>query len=170
MIWLDLIRQLSYRWATSKQYTYGWFVPLLALGLFWKRWTTRPTAEAPWSEVSSRWPVVMTIVIFTVALMLLPVRVVHEVNQDWPLFSWPLAMGVVLISLHALFLFGGWRWVRHFAFPICFMLAAVGWPYVVENNLTHGLMRLVVGLTVSVLNRLDVMALQRGNLISLARA
>lgn len=168
VIWLDLLRQLSYRWATNEQYTYGWFVPLLALGLFWKRWSIRPTAETPRSEVSGRWPVVAAIFIFIVALMLLPVRVVHEVNQDWPLFSWPLAMGVVLISLYALFLFGGWPWVRHFAFPICFMLAAVGWPYVIENKLTHGLMHLVVGLTVSVLNRFDVMAFQRGNLIELS--
>jgi exosortase len=103
-----------------------------------------------------------------VALLLLPLRVVHEINQDWPLISWALAMGVVLLSLYTLFLFGGWRWVGHFAFPVCFTLAAVGWPYVLENSLTHGLMRLVVGLTVSILNPLDVMASQRGNLIELS--
>jgi exosortase len=168
VLWLDLLRQLSYRWATNEQYTYGWFVPLLALGLFWRRWSTRPSAEAPRSEVNSQSPVVVTIFIFIVALLLLPVRVVHEINQDWPLFSWPLAMGVVLISLYAVFLFGGWRWVRHFVFPVCFTLAAVGWPYVIENSLTHGLMRLVVGLTVSILNPLDVMAFQRGSLIELS--
>jgi len=168
VIWLDLLRQLSYRWANNEQYAYGWLVPLLALGLFWRRWSTRPSAEVSTSGVSSKWPALVTTFIFIVALVLLPVRVVHEINQDWPLFSWPLATGVVFISLYAVFLFGGWRWVRHFAFPVCFTLAAVGWPYVIENSLTHGLMRLVVGLTVSILSPLDVMAFQRGSLIELS--
>lgn len=42
VLWLDLIRQLSYQWSNSEQYAYGWFVPLLALGLFLRKWSTRP--------------------------------------------------------------------------------------------------------------------------------
>jgi len=45
ILWLDLIRQLSYTWETNEQYAYGWFVPLLALGLFLKKWPTRPGSE-----------------------------------------------------------------------------------------------------------------------------
>jgi exosortase len=101
------------------------------------------------------------------ALALLPIRVVHEINQDWPLFSWPLTLGVVCISLYAMFLLGGWKWVRHFAFPICFILVAVQWPYRIEHGLTQGLMRVVTGLTVELLGWFNIPAFQHGNLIEL---
>ena len=168
ILWLDLILQLSYQWSNNEQYAYGWFVPLLALGLFWKRWSSRPEIREAGSVVNNLSSVVLAVVVFTVALLLLPVRVIHEINQDWSLFSWPLALGVVVISLYAMFLIGGWPCVRHFAFPICFILVAVTWPYRVENSLIHGLMRLVVGLTVSILGGFDVMASQHGNLIELS--
>src|SRR2546427_8955834 len=42
VLWLDLIRQLSYQWSTNEQYSYGWFVPFFALGLLWRRWACRP--------------------------------------------------------------------------------------------------------------------------------
>jgi hypothetical protein len=47
VLWLDLIRQLSYQWSNNEQYAYGWFVPFLALGLFWRRWLTRPVVSSP---------------------------------------------------------------------------------------------------------------------------
>jgi len=168
ILWLDLIRQLSYQWSNNEQYAYGWFVPLLALGLFWKRWTSRPEMSEVGSAAYRPSSVVLAVGVFTVALLLLPVRVIHEINQDWPLFSWPLALGVVVISLYAMFLIGGWPCVRHFAFPICFILVAVSWPYRIENSLTQGLMRLVAGLTVGILGQVDVLASQHGNLIELS--
>jgi len=103
-----------------------------------------------------------------VALVLLPVRVVHEINQDWPLFSWPLTLGIVGISLYAIFLLGGWTWVRYFAFPVCFILVAVQWPYRIEHGLTQGLMRTVTGITVELLGWFNIPAFQHGNLIELS--
>jgi exosortase len=163
---LDLIRQLSYQWSNNPQYAYGWFVPLLALGLFWNRWSGR--SEINGSSVANNPSSVFLAVTLFAAALLLPLRVIHEINQDWPLISWPLALGVVVISLYAIFLVGGWPCLRHFTFPICFILVAVNWPYRVENGLTHALMRLVVRLTVGVLGRLDVLASQHGNLIELS--
>src|SRR6266498_1683762 len=156
ILWADLIRQLSYQWKTNEQYAYGWFVPFFALGLLWKRYAKRP---APRPVNSPRW---MVVLLATVAFVFLPVRVVHEINQDWPVFSWPLALAVVVMSLYAVFLTGGWRWFRYFAFPLCFILVAVKWPYRIEEGLIHGLMRSVVGLTVKVLGWIDVMAFQHG--------
>ena len=162
ILWADLIRQLSYEWSTNEQYAYGWFVPLLALGLLWKRWTTRPAAQP---QASPFWLVALVVM---VALVLLPVRVVHEINQDWPLFSWPLTLGVVGISLYAIFLLGGWTWVRYLAFPVCFILVAVRWPYRIEHGLTQGLMRVVAGLTVELLGWFNIPAIQHGNLIEVS--
>src|ERR1700733_4449464 len=162
ILWVDLIRQLSYMWSTNEQYAYGWFVPLLALGLLWKRWLTRP---APQLGASPGWLVALVV---SLALMLLPVRVIHEINQDWSFCSYLLTLLVVALSLYAVFLMGGWHWVRHFAFPICFILVAVNWPYRIENSLKYRLMNAVSSLTVEIIGWLGIPAVQHGNVIELA--
>jgi exosortase len=162
VLWADLIRQLSYEWRTNEQYAYGWFVPFFALALFWRRWMTRPAARP---QASPFWLVALVVV---AAAILLPVRVVYEINPDWPLCSWLMTLTVVGISLYAVFLAGGWKWVRHFAFPVCFILVAVQWPYRIEHGLTQGLMRVVAGVTVELLGWLNIPAFQHGNLIELS--
>jgi exosortase len=162
ILWVDLIRQLSYMWSTNEQYAYGWFVPLFALGLLWKRSLTKP---APQLVSSPRWTLLLVV---SIALMLLPVRMIHEINQDWSFCSYVLTLLVVSLSLYAVFLMGGWRWVRHFAFPICFILVAVNWPYRIENSLKYRLMNAVSGITVEIIGWLGVPAVQHGNVIELA--
>ena len=189
VLWADLIRQLSYTWEANEQYAYGWFVPFLALALFWRRWLDRPVPSQP-SAFSARsrfigvqlspfsfpWPVkcpptslgLLSAFCFLLCLVLLPLRVIYEINPDWPLCSWLMTLTVVGISLYAVFLAGGWKWVRHFAFPVCFILVAVQWPYRIEHGLTQGLMRVVAGLTVELLGWFNIPAFQHGNLIELS--
>ena len=177
ILWADLVRQLSFRWSADEQYSYGWCVPVLVVGLLWGRWAGRPAVSPPCIPKFSGppgshagripWSILLGALVVLLAAALLPLRVIHEVNPDWPLISWSLAGAVVGISLFAVYLLGGWRWVKHFAFPICFMLVAVKWPGRIEHPLTQGLMRSVAGVTVEVLYWLDIPALQRGNLIDL---
>jgi exosortase len=162
VLWADLVRQLSYTWETSEQYAYGWFVPFFALALFWRRWMTRPAARP---QVSPFWLVALVVL---AAVVLLPVRVVYDINPDWPLCSWLMTLTVVGISLYAIFLLGGWTWVRYFAFPVCFILVAVQWPYRIEKALTQNLMQVVAGLTVELLGWFNIPAFQHGNLIELS--
>ena len=162
LLWLDLIHQLSYMWSSDEQYAFGWFVPLLALGLAWQKWATRP---APRPGVPSRWAIVALVV---VALVFPPARVVEEVNQDWALFSWLMATTVVGLSLYAVYLAGGPGCARHFAFPICFILVAVRWPYRVENSLTYRLMGVVTTVTTEIVNWVGIPAVQHGHLIETA--
>ncbi len=162
VLWADLVRQLSYTWEANEQYAYGWFVPFFALVLFGKRWRTRPVAQP---RTSPFW---LTVLVVVATAALLPGRVVYEINPDWPLWSWLMALTVVGISLYAVFLAGGWKWVRHFGFPVCFILVAVQWPYRIEHGLTQGLMRVVAGLTVEVLGWFDIPAFQHGNLIEIS--
>jgi exosortase len=162
VLWLDLVRELCFQWSTREQYAFGWFVPLLALGLFWRRWTSRPECQP---VIPPRWA---RMVVFAAAGLLLPVQVLCEANPDWPLCSWLIALLVVDLSLYAFLLTGGWRWVLHFAFPVGFILIAVRWPYRIEHGVTDGLMRMVAGLTVNVLGWFDVISSQRGNLIELS--
>jgi len=162
VLWLNLVRELCFQWSTKEQYGFGWFVPLLALCLAWRRWACRPD---PQPFVPPRW---VGIIVLAAAAMLLPVQVLCEANPDWPLCSWLTALLVVGLSLYAVLLAGGWRWVLHFAFPIGFILIAVRWPSRIEYGVTDGLMRLVAGVTVNVLGWLDIVSSQRGNLIELS--
>jgi exosortase len=102
------------------------------------------------------------------ALSLLPLRVIHEINQDWPLITWPYATIIVGFTLYAFYLAGGWPWVRHFAFPVAFILVSITWPYRIENTLIHGLMQSVAGVTVEILGWFNIPALQRGSLVEVS--
>jgi exosortase/archaeosortase family protein len=227
VLWLDLIRQLSYEWSTREEYAYGWLVPFLALGLFWRKWPTRPPVSDFIPHPSSRFQLSafpisafefdvpaslsrithhasrvtspLSAFCFLLLLLLLPLRVIHETNQDWPLITWPLALIVVALTLYALHLAdpqsdgrspwsvvsspwsafrspwsvvrGQWSlspWVRHFAFPVCFILVAVSWPYRIEHGLTQSLMRAATALTVIVLGWVDILASQHGNVIEIS--
>src|SRR5205807_3578711 len=44
-LWFILFWQLSNEWWVNEQYSYGWFVPIFALFLFWLRWGDRPDPE-----------------------------------------------------------------------------------------------------------------------------
>jgi exosortase len=164
VVWLDLVRQLSFQWSASEQYAYGWFVPVLAAGLFFRRWVSRP---APRPGGAPLW---MAAAAGVLALSLLPIRVVFEINPDWPLPGWLACLAVVGLSLYALYLMGGRPWLWHFAFPVCFILAAVRWPYRPEHALTHGLMRLVAGLTAELLDWMNITVEQAGNLLRVGSA
>jgi len=161
-LWLDLIRQLSYMWESNEQYAFGWFVPVLAIGLVLSKWSSRPAPEP------AQPPRSFLITIGILALLFLPARVVHEVNQDWAMFSWLITLTIVGLTLYAVFLIGGWPWVKHFGFAICFILVAVRWPYRIENSLTYRLMSLVTTVTVEALGVLGVPAVQHGHLIEVS--
>ena len=232
ILWLDLIRLLSTQWESREQYAYGWFVPFFAAALLWRRWLDRPGEKAESGKQKtemgpevqaprttdhaisgfqlSAFPIsafALPAFCFLLCLLLLPLRVIFEINTDWPLISWVYTLIVVALTLYAFHLAGpqsvirtspspqgervGVRWlrfpfcalhspfsspqrwsvvspwVRHFAFPVCFILVAVIWPYRIEKGLTQDLMQVVASLTVELLGWLDIPALQRGNLIEL---
>ena len=125
-------------WTLNPQYNYGWGVPFLALLLFYFRWQRRP---AP--DIGARNNALITVsMAFTLAL-LFPIRVIEEANPDWRFLSWVLAFCVIDFSLLSLLRAGGARWLKHFAFPICFPLAAVPWPVQFENVVVQTMMRAV---------------------------
>jgi len=99
------------------------------------------------------------------ALLLLPGRIIFEVNADWPLVAWTYTAIVVGLTLQALFLTGGWHWVRHFAFPTAFIFVALAWPFRIERAVTQSFMQVAAGITVEMLGVFGIPAVQRGNLI-----
>ena len=177
VLWLDLFRLLSSNWATREQYAYGWFIPFFIIYFVWRRSMDRPD---PAAGSTGRVGFLTRSVVLLAAISLLPMRIIYEVNRDWPLISWPYTTTVVLLTLFALGLFqaeGGddqnqWRfcsaWPKHFGFPICLVWLALLWPGVIENAVTQNLMRLVTSATVEVVDWFGVPAVQQGNVIQLS--
>lgn len=160
LLWLELASRLRFEWSINPQYGYGWTVPFLAAYLFWRRWQSTPVA----SFVRGRGFVTATVM--ATAVSIIPaVRLVQEANPDWRLLSWAMALTVVLISAGSIYLAGGLRWLRHFAFPLLFFLVAVPWPTQFEQLIIQGLMRADAAINVEFLNAIGIPALQLGNVI-----
>ena len=160
-LWLEIVARLRFEWSINPQYSYGWTVPFLAAFIFWRRFQsapapTRGTILAPAS------------LIVGAALVLIPVRLVQESNPDWRILSWIMTLCGIAISGSGLYLAGGLRWVRHFAFPVLFFLVAVPWPTHLEQIVIQGLMRAVASINVEVLNAIGISAVQLGNVIEVS--
>jgi exosortase len=162
ILWLLVFNALRVDWTTNPQYAYGWFVPLLTLGLFLFRWATKPEPAPP-----LRTGIVAAITLSALAL-LLPIRLVEEANPEWRMVQWVHAGQMVLVTLCALYYAGDRAWARHFAFAACFPLVAVPWPVPLENLFVQNLMRVVAAITVEAVGLIDIPAVQRGNLIEIS--
>lgn len=162
VLWADLIRNLSFHWSTNPQYAFGWTVPLLSLLLLWEGWITRPVASQP-----APGPALLGVAGLC-AVGLLPTRIIMEATPDWRFAHWALAFEVVGLTLSVIYLACGRLWLRHFAFPILFILVAVPWPVKFEQPFIAMLTEWVASLTVNGLNLCDVPALRKGNLIEVS--
>ena len=165
-LWLILFRQLSLEWSVNDQYSYGWFVPFFAALLFWLRWEDRPKAEVRKQKTEDKKKNVIAIglAIFTLFL-LFPIRLFEIGNPDWRPVSWLHAICVVTITLVFLWWIGGEAWLRHFAFPVLFVLVAVPWVTPIEAPIIQGLMRAIAAVAAEVANLLGIPAQVQGNLI-----
>ncbi len=160
--WGFVFNELRVDWTINPQYGYGWFVPLLALGVFRFRWSSRPDAVIP---KTSRSPTLLAVLALSI---LLPIRLIEEANPEWRLVQWTHALNMVLVTLCGLYYAGGWPWVRHFAFPVGFLLVAVPWPVPLEQTFVQNLMRVVAGITVEAVGLLNIPAVQHGNIIQIS--
>ncbi len=161
-LWVWLFFHLHVEWSLNPQYNFGWAVPFLSLLMFWFRWQRRPGPDVSrGTSLLAKWAG------WIVLALLFPIRVIEEANPDWRLFSWLFALCVVDFSLLSLFRAGGRSWLKHFAFPVCFPLAAVPWPVPLENVVIQGMMRAVAYVAVEVAGWFGVGAYQLGNIIQL---
>lgn len=158
-LWFVLCRALSSEWSLNEQYSYGWFVPFFTLFLFWLRWEDRPEPE-------SRKGTPLVIAIGVVALLLLlPIRLFEIANPDWRPLGWLHAACVITLTLLAIWSAGGARWLRHFAFPVCFFFVAVPWISPIEQPVVQGLMRAVAAAATEVITLCGIPAQLEGSLI-----
>ena len=187
-LWGILWWHLSGEWSVNDQYSYGWFVPLFAVVLFWLRWEDRPKAGklGAWSSELGEQKTEVTgqrtnneeritndskacaiaIGIAVAALLLLfPIRLFEIGNPDWRPLSWLHALCVVAITLAFLWSAGGATWLRHFAFPVVFTLIAVPWISPIEQPIVQDLMRIVAAISSETVALFGIPARLEGHLI-----
>jgi exosortase len=163
VLWGILCRLLSLEWTANEQYNYGWFVPFLALYLFWLRWEDRPKASQPHLDRRSQF-VFLAAFIVGALLLLCPIRFFETVAPEWRPLAWLHAIIVVSLTLFIVWSRGGKPWLRHFAFPIAFILVAVPW-ILIEYALIQGLMHGVAAVAAEALQLCGIPAQVQGNLI-----
>jgi exosortase len=166
-LWFVLCRQLSGEWSVNEQYSFGWFIPFFALYLFWLRWQDAPPAPIANRQWQIANAAALPIAIATL-LLLLPVRLFEIANPEWRLLAWIHALAVVTLTLFVIWCVGGLAWLRHFAFPVAFILVAVPWPTMVETPIIQSLMRVVAGVAAETAMLLGIPAHVEGNLIGVS--
>ena len=92
-------------------------------------------------------------------------RLVEVANPDWRPLGWLHALVVLALTLLGIWRAGGRPWLRHFAFPVCFILVAVPWTRGFEDLVIQQLMRGVAHVAVDVIALFGVPAQAEGNLI-----
>jgi exosortase len=165
VLWFALLRQLSNEWSANEQYGYGWFVPFFAAVLFWLRWEDPPV---PAPNNASHLRTIIPVAAVLGLLALLPLRVIEGANPDWRPLSWIHALLVVALTLGALGRAGGKPWLRHFAFPVAFILVAVPWIPPIEVPVVQGLMRFVAIIASETLNLCGIAAQLEGSTIRIS--
>ena len=161
--WGLAIRILWPEWEVNPQYQYGMFLPALCAALFWLRWQDRPDAGNPtWGG-----GIGMAVAILSVAVLAVA-QPVFEPNPDWRMLRAVSTLAAVAWTLAAMHAVGGLPWLRHFSFPICFLLVGVPWPKGVEVAVTDTLMHAYTGVVVEVLHWSGYAATREGHLIALA--
>lgn len=158
--WSVNIWQLHFEWSVNEQYSYGFFVPLLALYLAYLRQETAPVpmkAKEGFSEfflTASLIGTYMTMIAF-------------PANGDWRILHMAQWGWSAMATMAILYARGGWSFARHFLFPIVFMAVAVPWPRFLEKLLINGLMEYVAAGTVEIFNFCGYYAHQQANAIIL---
>lgn len=164
-LWFRLIDNLRLEWISNPQYSYGLVVPLLVIGLLLRRW--QHIAGRQYSSMAGNpWPAVLLCGLL--AFLYLPTRLIEAATPEWRPIQWLLAIQVVVLTLYAVYLAGGKRWLRQAIFPVAFFLVAIPWPSIIEQPIIQGLSRMNAAMVVNVLGILDVPAIQHGNVIEVS--
>jgi exosortase len=147
VLWLQLFWSLVPTWRDGEYYGYGWFVPVLAAGLAWRRWQILADSGA----VTAGDPRGLTTRLLAFAcgclLLMVPLRIIAAADPTWrpPLL---LHVGIVVLLTHLLLAksFGRRLSLGMFSVTV-FALSAVPYPWQLEAGLVSRLTGMVVSAT-----------------------
>ena len=123
----------------------------------------------PTSDVrSKRRRLIALAIAIPLLLLLFPVRLIEVANPDWRLLSWTHTLLTVALTLAFIWWSGGRPWLRHFAFPVLFLLTSVPWLSDIEQPIIQGMMPIVAGIATETLALFGVPAEVQGHLIRIS--
>ena len=163
MAWFAVIRIMWNDWLHDPQYSYGLLVPVLVLGLMLQRWKDRPDPRVT-TRVGSWTAALIAVAAVSVLALMIPLS---QANPEWRPLAGIASLAAIVISLDLIFIIGGRSWLRHFAFPLIFILIAVPWPRNFEQWAMGQLMSWNTAATLEILHWSGREAMARGNLIML---
>jgi exosortase len=185
------LHPLALYWENNPDYAFGWGVPVLAAYLFHERWLRRPAPQPPGTFVKklrhpelvegSALPEVrgsrenpcptnssLSFLLLAWAVAVFLSRLLEETVPDWRPALWLGAILYVSGLLGWCWLSGGIAWLRHFLFPIAFLLCAIPWLYNLEQPIVQGLMRANSIVVADSLLLCDIPAQAAGNTLLLS--
>lgn len=155
-----------FHWGAESYYNFGWAVPFLGAFLFYRRLKDLPEPQSP----SLRTQYVCMGLMVLLALLLVPARLVGEVNVIWRVPIIIQGGAAMLVALLGIFTAGGRAWLKHLWFPCVFLLTMFPWPYRLEFIAVDTMTSLVTSFSEISLQFLGYPALAQGNTIRVGDA
>lgn len=145
LLWLQLYWALVPTWRFGDYYAFGWFVPVLAAALAWRRWQLLVPAATPAPPVRvAGWVVAFGLLVVAVSV---PLQLIAAADPTWrpPL----LLLAMLTAGLTQVLVWQAYgRRVAVGLLPVTVVaLAAVPYPWQFEQHLIRTLTGTVVGLT-----------------------
>jgi len=166
VLWTWAIWACAEHWRGNPNYSYGWAVPVLAVGFGVRRFfRLRDNGQIS----DGKAPGWIRTAVFLVALASLGGVLEYGRESMWhpEIVLWSICLLCVGLTLAILGKIGGRSLARAELFPTLFFLSAVPWPPRFEQPLTAALMRSVADGTTEILHWLGIEAVASGGAIAL---
>jgi len=129
-VWLPVFVMASHAWRYGDYYDYGWYVPLLAVLMFLRKWRTMPKDDRGVVGSDGSW--------WVIAAWMVPIwtgcRILNIADPLWRLPQWTAAAIAIIASHHLLVRRLGSGASRPFFAVAAFALTAVPMPSVIEST------------------------------------
>ncbi len=165
-LWAWAIWSCAEHWENNPNYSYGWAVPVLALGFALRRFFLAPAATTGGHSGPGRaW-----LLLAAAGAAAWVFGLEYARLQVWrpQVVLTAICFGAIFWTFLVLWSHGGFPLLRRQLFPVLFFLTAVPWPPRFEQPLTSALMVGVAQATVELLHWSGIEAKQAGGAIALS--
>ncbi len=163
--WTWAIWSCAEHWRGNPNYSYGWAVPVLALGFGFRRYFLSHDDSGRLGGGNQ------AVLLIGVGVVLgfagFGLEYAREAMWHPEIILWTICLLCTGLTLIVLWWFGGVTLAKAEVIPVLFFLTAVPWPPRFEQPLTGALMRSVASVTTEVLHWLGVEAQSSGGAIAL---
>jgi exosortase len=167
-VWAWAIWSCAEHWRGNPNYSYGWAVPLLALGFAIRRYLHSGSPNCGSPNLAVHIPVaVQTFVGIAFAGLVFFLEYSREQIWHPEIALLSICLLAVISTIAILDFYGGQSLARAELFPVLFFLTAVPWPPRLEQPIVSTLMRWVAETTTEVLHWIGVEAQTSGAAIAL---